>query len=70
MSDESWLPSCAICKQSVDLNDSKSDECGRAVHEQCYVSLLVQKEPRFLARTEPNGERLSIMTMLMSAGWN
>lgn len=60
MSCQGWLPRCAICKQLVNLNLSKADEYGRAIHEECYVSLLVQKEPRFLARTE--------MTMLMSAG--
>jgi len=70
MSYEGWLPQCAICKQSVNLNVSKADEYGRAVHEACYVSRLIQKEPRFLARTQPKRERLSLMTMLMSAGWN
>jgi hypothetical protein len=67
---EGWLPRCILCKQSVTLEQSKADEYGRAVHEQCYVLLLVWKEPRFLARPEPKGERLSLMTMLMSAGWN
>ncbi len=68
--EEDWLPRCVLCTQSVNLNDSKADEYGCAVHEACYVSLLVKKEPRFLARTEPKRERLSLMTILMSAGWN
>jgi hypothetical protein len=71
MSDEGWLPRCMICKQSVNLEQSKSDEYGRAVHENCYVALLLSKQPhRFLARIEPERERLSWMTMIMSAGWN
>jgi hypothetical protein len=53
MSYEGWLPRCAICKQSVNLNVSKTDEYGRTVHEECYVRLLVPMEPRFLARTGP-----------------
>jgi hypothetical protein len=70
MSYEGWLPRCAVCEQSVNLNVSKTDEYGRAVHEECYVRLLVPVEPRFLARTAPKYERLSLMTMLMSAGWD
>lgn len=53
MSYEGWLPRCSICKQSVNLNVSKADEFGRAVHENCYVSLLIpKKKPPFLARIE------------------
>ena len=43
---EAWCPRCAICKQSVDLTESKADDYGRAVHENCYVSMLVSKKPR------------------------
>jgi hypothetical protein len=45
---EGWLPRCAICKQTVDLAESKTDEHGRSVHEDCYVSLLVGKKRRGL----------------------
>lgn len=48
MSYEGWLPRCAICNQSVDLNESKTDERGRAVHENCYVSVLIGKKQRGL----------------------
>jgi hypothetical protein len=41
MSYESWLPGCAICKEAVNLTESKTDERGQAVHEDCYVSMLV-----------------------------
>jgi hypothetical protein len=46
-----WLPRCTICKQSVNLTESKADENGQAVHENCYVSMLIPKKPRqFTAR--------------------
>lgn len=45
---EGWLPTCAICNQSVDLTESKTDEHGRPVHESCYVSQLIGKKRRGL----------------------
>jgi hypothetical protein len=33
-----WRPECAICKESVTLEESKADENGQATHEDCYVS--------------------------------
>lgn len=41
MLNEAWR--CAICNQLVDLTSSKADEHGQAVHEDCYVSILVSK---------------------------
>jgi len=38
-----FLPHCAICKQTVHLTESKTDEYGQAVHEDCYVSMLAAK---------------------------
>ena len=53
MSYEAWRPRCAICKQSVDLTESKADEYGRAVQENCYVSMLLSKKPpRFTVRID------------------
>lgn len=40
MSPLQWYPLCAICKQFVPLEVSKVDECGLAVHEECYVAKL------------------------------
>ncbi len=37
-----WHPECAICKESVPLEESKADEYGQAVHEECYVSKLTR----------------------------
>jgi hypothetical protein len=46
MPDEgNWLLSCAICKESVNLEESKTDEYGHAVHENCYVSSVKLKKP-------------------------
>jgi hypothetical protein len=41
-----WRPECAICKESVDLQESKVDEHGQAIHEECYVSKLAGKPRR------------------------
>ncbi len=30
-------PDCALCQRPVPLEISKTDEFGRAVHEECYV---------------------------------
>jgi len=46
MSHQNWLPSCIICKQSVDLCQSKTDEFGRAVHEHCYAATFMSRKPR------------------------
>ena len=44
----SYAPRCTICKESVNLKESKTDECGQAVHENCYacnLDLKKQREP-------------------------
>jgi hypothetical protein len=33
----SYEPQCAICARPVNLQESKTDEHGHAVHENCYV---------------------------------
>ena len=47
MSYESWLPQCAICKESVTLEESKTDERGHAVHENCYTWTVELRRPRW-----------------------
>jgi hypothetical protein len=39
-----WRPNCAICGESVKLEESKADERGQAIHEDCYVSKLGGKK--------------------------
>ncbi|HEY6370591.1 MAG TPA: hypothetical protein VIX37_08425 [Candidatus Sulfotelmatobacter sp.] len=34
------LPTCSICSRPVPLENSKTDEGGKAVHEECYVLKL------------------------------
>lgn len=34
---------CAICRECVTLEESKADECGQPVHEECYVSRVAGK---------------------------
>jgi hypothetical protein len=31
------LPACAVCNRPVQLETSKTDENGKAVHGECYV---------------------------------
>ena len=42
----SYTPICSICKEPVTLEDSKSDEHGQAVHENCYVWIVESRKPR------------------------
>ena len=35
-----WRPQCAICGESVELEESKADERGQAIHEDCYLFKL------------------------------
>ena len=44
--ESTWLPRCAVCKKSVNLKESKTDEYGRAVHENCYIWTVELKKPR------------------------
>jgi hypothetical protein len=34
------LPKCNICNRAVELETAKTDESGKAVHEDCYVRIL------------------------------
>jgi len=44
ISEGQWRPECVICKESVELEESKIDEHGQAIHETCYVLRLVGKK--------------------------
>jgi hypothetical protein len=39
-----WRPKCVICGELVALEDSKEDEYGQAIHEECYISRLIGKK--------------------------
>ena len=49
LSKSQWSPECAICKKSVKLEESKADENGRAIHEDCYVSSVTENKPPLLS---------------------
>lgn len=34
-----------VCKESVEIEESKTDEYGLAVHEDCYSSIHTEKKP-------------------------
>ena len=34
------LPHCALCNERVEIETAKTDENGKAVHEECYVRLV------------------------------
>jgi hypothetical protein len=38
---ESALPICPACNRPVPLESAKTDDKGRAIHEECYVHLVV-----------------------------
>lgn len=40
---------CSICKQPIRLETSKTDEYGKAVHEECYVLKISSKPPQTTA---------------------
>jgi hypothetical protein len=33
-------PICSICREAVPLNNAKTDEDGKAIHEACYLVKL------------------------------
>jgi hypothetical protein len=44
--ERTWFHRCAICKNPVNLEQSKADEHGKAVHEVCYVAKIVGERNR------------------------
>jgi hypothetical protein len=38
-------PLCSICNEPVNLRTAKSDENGRAVHEECYIQKITSQQP-------------------------
>lgn len=44
--DEAALPLCPVCKKPVSLETAKADALGRAIHGECYLRLLHEKESR------------------------
>jgi hypothetical protein len=36
-------PVCPLCQEHVELETANSDERGRAVHEECYVTHIISR---------------------------
>jgi len=36
------LPRCPICNEAVEIETSKTDENGKAIHEECYVAKIIE----------------------------
>jgi hypothetical protein len=49
------LPLCPLCNEPVELENSITDEAGKAVHEDCYLQALkaapAPNAPKKIART-------------------
>jgi hypothetical protein len=56
-------PECVICRESVNPEESKTDEYGQAIHEECYVSKLMRKKPmsEFAAIPRPTGRAIPVL---------
>ena len=50
-----WVPTCALCNNPIKLEKCKTDECGKAVHEECYIRKVIQlKRPNQTIVQLPN----------------
>ncbi|HET9409645.1 MAG TPA: hypothetical protein VFO39_20560 [Candidatus Sulfotelmatobacter sp.] len=57
--ESTWLPRCAVCKESVNLEESNTDEHGQPVHENCYIwTVELKKPPRYTPQINSVEERL------------
>jgi hypothetical protein len=37
-----WVPTCALCNDPVELETCKTDESGKAIHEECYLRKMIR----------------------------
>lgn len=42
---KSGLPRCSLCNKPVELRIAKTDEGGKAIHEECYLLRMQMKRP-------------------------
>jgi hypothetical protein len=38
-------PICPICNKPVELVTAKTTEDGKAIHDECYIEMILQKQP-------------------------
>lgn len=62
----SYFPKCSICNKPVTLETAKTNELGRAVHEECYVLKVCAKRTHQKARVRGHLEYISISPMTLA----
>jgi len=45
---------CSLCNEPVELRTAKTDEDGKAVHEECYTLKMQPPRPMPLPRENPS----------------
>jgi len=46
MPNPTFFPTCSLCHKPVELETTKVDERGKAVHEECYLFNLKKSPPK------------------------
>jgi hypothetical protein len=57
---------CCICAAPIPLETSRTDECGKAVHEECYVRKTISKF-RTASAVHPSENLFTIIVRFQSA---
>lgn len=47
-------PICPLCSEHIELESAYTDEKGRAVHEECYVSHLIEQSLGQMTNASPS----------------
>jgi hypothetical protein len=45
MDDRQILLLCSLCDKPVELETTKTDDDGQAVHEDCYARMIANRQP-------------------------
>jgi hypothetical protein len=57
---ESLFP-CSLCNDPVDLRTAKTDEYGKAIHEDCYVLRMRMKRGMLRSSQDPSSEATRLL---------
>jgi hypothetical protein len=58
---ESPLFLCCLCGAPVDLRTTKTDEYGKAIHEDCYVLRMRMKRGMLRSSQDPSSEATRLL---------
>jgi len=58
---ESPLFLCCLCGDPVDLRTAKTDEHGKAIHEDCYVLRMRMKRGMLRSSQDPSSEATRLL---------